>query len=89
MDFNQFNNILYGGSWQEGTSQTLYQVTNPYNREVLTEIRLNSVQDIDQAYQTALKAQRAGRKRRPPAKRKSWSGLLNCFRKSGRNWSVF
>jgi aldehyde dehydrogenase (NAD+) len=69
MDFNQFNNILYGGSWQEGTSQTLYQVTNPYNREVLTEIRLNSVQDIDQAYQTALKAQKGWAE--TPASRKA------------------
>jgi aldehyde dehydrogenase (NAD+) len=48
-----------GGVWKEGSSSKTLTVTSPYNGEVLTELKLASKEDIDQAYQTAKAAQKA------------------------------
>ncbi|GEO27891.1 putative aldehyde dehydrogenase YfmT [Alicyclobacillus acidoterrestris] len=48
-----------GGTWKEGSSSRYETVTNPFNQEVLAEIKLASKDDIDQAYQFAKQVQPA------------------------------
>lgn len=52
-----WNKISIGGEWKEGTSSRYATVTNKFNNEVLAELKLASKQDIDEAYETAKKAQ--------------------------------
>jgi acyl-CoA reductase-like NAD-dependent aldehyde dehydrogenase len=44
-------------TWKEGSSNSHHQVTNPYNQEVLADIKLANIKDIDDAYKVAEKAQ--------------------------------
>jgi acyl-CoA reductase-like NAD-dependent aldehyde dehydrogenase len=46
-----------GGEWREGRSGSMYSDLNPYTELPITEIRLASVEDIDDAYKAAERAQ--------------------------------
>lgn len=48
-----------GGEWRDGGSAQKYADTNPFTGEPITEIQLASVADIDEAYQSAARAQAA------------------------------
>ncbi|GAA4721876.1 aldehyde dehydrogenase family protein [Brevibacillus fulvus] len=52
-----WNKQFIGGEWREGKGKT-YVDQNPFNDELLTEIRLASVEDIDAAYRAAKEAQK-------------------------------
>ena len=52
-----WNQLFVGGSWQEGSSRQYATVTNKFNDEVITEIKLADKQDIDVAFEAAKKAQ--------------------------------
>lgn len=56
--FEKWNQQFISGQWREGRSNSVYTDTNPYNDETLAEIRLANVEDIDEAYQSAEKAQK-------------------------------
>ncbi len=47
-----------GGKWRQGQSSRLLKNINPYNDEVLTEITAATVDDIDEAYASALESKR-------------------------------
>ena len=46
-----------GGEWRDGLSEQTYADTNPYSGDTITEIRLATVEDIDEAYTSAQQAQ--------------------------------
>lgn len=54
----EMNLQFIGGTWREGRSEKVTRDTNPYNDELLAEIRQASKEDLDEAYQTAAQAQR-------------------------------
>jgi aldehyde dehydrogenase (NAD+) len=56
MELAKWTKHYINGEWREGTSSNTYVNVNPYNQEKLTEFRLASKQDIDDAYQAALDA---------------------------------
>ena len=60
--YEQWNKQFINGEWREGNGQTVYADKNPYNEETLAEIRLASVEDIDEAYRSAQKAQQEWKK---------------------------
>lgn len=60
--YEQWNKQFINGEWREGNGQTVYADKNPYNEETLVEIRLASVEDIDEAYRSAQKAQQEWKK---------------------------
>lgn len=55
--FNEFTKQFIGGEWREGSSQNKYSNINPYDQSELVSIQLASVEDIEEAYQTAKAAQ--------------------------------
>ncbi|RXT13691.1 aldehyde dehydrogenase family protein [Ammoniphilus sp. CFH 90114] len=55
--YSEWSKMFINGSWREGSSDKYCKVTNPYNHEVLTQFKYASKNDIDEAYQTAEKAQ--------------------------------
>lgn len=58
----KWNKMLINGQWREGTSDKTYSHVNPFNGEKITEIRFASRADIDEAYESALKAQKVWEK---------------------------
>ncbi|WP_084268710.1 aldehyde dehydrogenase family protein [Oceanobacillus damuensis] len=46
------------GEWRNGNGTTTYEVTNPYNDEVLQKIKMANKEDIDEAYNSAQQAQK-------------------------------
>jgi aldehyde dehydrogenase (NAD+) len=56
--YAEWSKMFINGSWREGSSDQYCTVTNPYNNEVLTQFKYASKNDIDEAYQTAEKAQK-------------------------------
>lgn len=48
-----------GGEWRDGRSETVYNNVNPYSGDTVTQIKLASVDDIDEAYKVAERAQSA------------------------------
>lgn len=59
MKYANSNKLYINGVWKEGRSDKLYENTNPYNGEVLSTIKLANKNDIDDAYNAALQAQKA------------------------------
>lgn len=59
MKYAQWNKQFINGEWKEGTSERVYQHTNPFDGSPLAEIRMASQADIDEAYASAAKAQRS------------------------------
>jgi vanillin dehydrogenase len=48
-----------GGKWQTGGGTRKLEVKNPYTNETVTTFQVGSKQDLDDAYRTAAKAQKA------------------------------
>lgn len=63
--FSQWSKQYIGGQWQEGNSQNRNSNKNPFDQSELVNIQLASVKDIDAAYQSAAKAQKAWQKVSP------------------------
>ena len=59
MKYAELSKQYINGAWVEGHSNTVYQDVNPYNQQVLAQIRLADKSDIDAAYVAASKAQPA------------------------------
>ncbi|SFE96846.1 aldehyde dehydrogenase family protein [Alteribacillus iranensis] len=57
--FDILNKQYINGKWRDGKSQKKYEVTNPYNDDVLTTFQLSTKEDIQEAYETAKQAQKA------------------------------
>lgn len=57
MKYANWNKQFIGGVRVEGSSNTIYRNENPYNGEILSEIKLAGRGDIDAAYKAAAKAQ--------------------------------
>ncbi|TVX94110.1 aldehyde dehydrogenase family protein [Paenibacillus agilis] len=60
--YNKLNLQYISGEWREGNSVTTYDNKNPYNDEIVAQIKLASKEDIDEAYVSAEKAQLAWEK---------------------------
>jgi len=58
-----------GGKWREGRSEKTLTVTNPYDDTVITTIRQASLQDLDEAYRSAEKAQKDWASQSPASRR--------------------
>ncbi|WP_409292626.1 aldehyde dehydrogenase family protein [Peribacillus sp. SCS-37] len=57
--YAEWNKLMVGGKWREGSSLKYCTVTNPFNDEVLTELKYASKEDIHEAYQAAEEAQKS------------------------------
>ncbi|MEK5037750.1 aldehyde dehydrogenase family protein [Sporosarcina sp. FSL K6-3457] len=57
------------GSWRDGTSENTLIISNPYNKEVLSTIKMATIHDVDQAYKAALAAKEQWDKVNPYQKR--------------------
>jgi aldehyde dehydrogenase (NAD+) len=57
--YSQFGKLYIDGKWRLGRSGKTLKDTNPYNGETLAEIALANLDDLDEAYQRAAKAQPA------------------------------
>ncbi|MCF3943052.1 aldehyde dehydrogenase family protein [Oceanobacillus alkalisoli] len=51
--YEGLNKNYISGKWRDGKGETTYKVKNPYNDEVLQEIKTASKEDVDEAYQSA------------------------------------
>ena len=56
--YTSWDKQFIGGEWKVGSSNRVTSGRNPYNGELLTEIKLANKQDIDAAYQTAKQSQK-------------------------------
>ncbi|WP_062108182.1 aldehyde dehydrogenase family protein [Bacillus niameyensis] len=56
--YTDLNKQYIAGVWRDGTGKTVYQDKNPYNQEVVTEIKMASQKDIDEAYESAKRVQK-------------------------------
>jgi acyl-CoA reductase-like NAD-dependent aldehyde dehydrogenase len=60
-----YNEMPIGGVWREGLSEKRLKVTNPYNQEILADIKLASLKDINDAYVSSQKIQKEWEKFSP------------------------
>lgn len=56
--FIDVNKQFIGGEWREGKSNTTYRIEDPFDNSLIAEVRMASKEDVDEAYQTAKKAQK-------------------------------
>jgi aldehyde dehydrogenase (NAD+) len=63
--YDGFDRMPIAGSWREGRSEKTATDTDPYTGETLTEIRLATSDDLDEAYAAAREAQREWAARLP------------------------
>lgn len=56
--FQSLNKQFIGGEWREGRSQKVFADRNPYNGELIAEIKLANLADVDEAYRAAHDAQK-------------------------------
>ncbi len=56
MDIQELNKQYIAGTWRDGESARTLTDKNPYNGEVITEFKMATPDDIDEAYQAASKA---------------------------------
>ncbi|WP_028559598.1 aldehyde dehydrogenase family protein [Paenibacillus pinihumi] len=56
MIYSQLGQQFIGGEWRDGKSDNTLIDINPYTSEVITSFKIANVEDIDDAYQAALKA---------------------------------
>lgn len=68
-----------GGEWRKGGSQRQLEVTDPFSGESVTSFTIASKKDVDEAYQTAAKAQPAWAATPPQVRRtvfeKAWAWI--------------
>ncbi|SHH27080.1 aldehyde dehydrogenase family protein [Geodermatophilus nigrescens] len=63
--YDGFDRMPIAGTWREGRSEKTAADTDPYTGETLTEIRLATADDLDEAYAAAREAQREWAARLP------------------------
>ncbi|RSD23049.1 aldehyde dehydrogenase family protein [Mesobacillus subterraneus] len=56
--YKELNKQYISGEWRDGTGQSRFEDTNPYNDEVLAEFKMAGVDDISEAYESAKKVQK-------------------------------
>ena len=44
------NKQFIDGEWRDGKSAIVYEMTNPYNNQVIDKVKLANKEDIDEAY---------------------------------------
>lgn len=69
MTDSEFNKLLIGKQWRDGSTGQKHQVTNPLNEETIAEIVLADQGDVDEAYRTAKTMQEAWAQTLPQEKR--------------------
>ncbi|GAE28051.1 aldehyde dehydrogenase [Halalkalibacter wakoensis JCM 9140] len=57
MKYSKWNQMYIDGTWREGTSDKTFQNDNPYSGEIISEIKLASKADVDEAYEAAKNGQ--------------------------------
>ncbi|SIS93033.1 aldehyde dehydrogenase family protein [Alicyclobacillus vulcanalis] len=57
LDRRQLAHQYIAGEWRDGRSSRVYQNLNPFDGSLVAEIRLASIEDIDEAYRAAAEAQ--------------------------------
>src|SRR5690554_6778337 len=67
--YTDLNKSLINGIWKDGTGHQSIDVINPYGRDTIFAFQTVSESDIDEAYESALVAQREWAKTTPSEKR--------------------
>ncbi|HLR51465.1 MAG TPA: aldehyde dehydrogenase family protein [Candidatus Avamphibacillus sp.] len=65
----QLESQYISGKWRDGTSHTTMENRNPYNGDLIATYQAASIQDLDEAYVAAAKAQKQWQKTNPVAQR--------------------
>lgn len=65
----QLESQYISGKWRDGTSETTMENRNPYNAELIATYRAASLQDLDEAYESAEKVQKEWQKTNPVTQR--------------------
>jgi vanillin dehydrogenase len=68
--FSKLNQQFIGGQWRDGQSQKMLPDRNPFNGEIITQFKLASLADLDEAYRSAAAAQKVWAEVNPFAKQK-------------------
>ncbi|BAC14663.1 aldehyde dehydrogenase family protein [Oceanobacillus iheyensis] len=63
--YSQLDSQYINGVWKDGNGKATIQNTNPYSGEVIATYRAASLQDLDDAYETAQEVQKAWAKENP------------------------
>lgn len=75
----KYDKQFIGGEWREGTGASLLEDINPYTGEVLYTYRSASKQDVDDAYEAAVKAQKVWAKTSPNEKKELIAKLADVI----------
>ncbi|WP_102271744.1 aldehyde dehydrogenase family protein [Cytobacillus massiliigabonensis] len=54
----EMSRSFINGEWQEGKSNQIYEIVNPYDRSVITTIKLATKEQLKEAFENAKKAQK-------------------------------
>lgn len=67
--YQDLDKSYINGTWRDGKGETTVTVSNPYNQEALFNFKSANKADIDEAYESAKKAQQEWAEIPPPGKR--------------------
>jgi aldehyde dehydrogenase (NAD+) len=67
--FARLNKQYIGGVWRDGKSQKILTDSNPYNGNKIAEFKLGNLADLDEAYRSAVSAQKIWQEVNPFEKR--------------------
>ncbi len=65
----KYTRQFIAGEWVEGSSNSVVTNTNPYNNDVINEIKGASKEDLDRAFKSAKEAQQEWEAKLPDEKR--------------------
>lgn len=59
--YQELNKSFINGEWVDGKENTTVDMVNPYNNDILAQVNIASLDQVNEAFETAKKAQKSWR----------------------------
>lgn len=79
---NQISKSFIGGKWVEGKSRKKYEITDPYDRSVVSTVQLANKGQIKEAFEAAKEAQKEWKKTTADERREILTKALNYLKEN-------
>src|SRR5699024_353927 len=78
----QLQSQYINGKWRNGSSETTMPNLNPYNNELIATYQAASIEDLDEAYESAAQVQTTWQKENPVSKRAVFEKAVQLIEKN-------
>ncbi|HLR75203.1 MAG TPA: aldehyde dehydrogenase family protein [Virgibacillus sp.] len=81
-NLKQLQSQYINGKWRNGSSETTMPNLNPYNNELIATYQAASIEDLDEAYESAAQVQTTWQKENPVSKRAVFEKAVQLIEKN-------